>query len=74
MELTHYGINDYTDKLDIGFFCCKNTEEYEWESEGFAELEVTLDLFDSEDKLEKAMYETMVEYMKKHNFTWSKAN
>ena len=73
VELTYYDIDEEYG-LDIGFFCCKNSEKYGWESEGFTDLEVTLDLFDSEEKLERVMYETMIDYMKKHEFTWSKKN
>ena len=74
IELTHYFIDDETDKLDIHLFCCAKYEDGEWESEGFADLEVNLEMFNNKDKFEELMYNAMTQYMKKYNLYWSVEN
>lgn len=74
IELTHYFINDNTNKLDIGFFCCKRYEDGSWESDDFADLDFSLELLQDKNKFEKAMYNAMILHMKNKNLYWSKGN
>ena len=73
IEFCEYG---YTEKgyLDTGFFCCAKYKETGWQSEGFADLEVYKEMFDSKDIFEEEMYKAMIEYMKKEGFKWSEEN
>lgn len=73
IEFCEYG---YTEKgnLDTGFFCCAKYKETGWQSEGFADLKVYEEMFDSKDKFEEEMYKAMIEYMKKEGFKWSEEN
>lgn len=77
IEFTQYGINDITNNLESGFYCCANyktNSDDGWQSEGFSELETSIDLFNNKDELEEKMYNAMIKYMKEDGFTWSKEN
>ena len=72
IELTYYDVEEHG--LDYGFFCCTKSEEYEWESQGFADLKIYEGIFDNKDKFEELMFNAMIKYISKNNLCWSKAN
>ena len=72
IELILYGIED--NKLEGGFFVCARYGVIDWNSEGYAKLEVNKELFKSRDNLEKNMYKSLMQYAKENNLTWSEYN
>ena len=72
IELILYGIED--NKLEGGFFVCARYGVIDWNSEGYAKLEVNKELFKSRDNLEKNMYKSLMQYAKENNLTWSQYN
>ena len=72
IELILYGIED--NKLEGGFFIYARYGVIDWNSEGYAKLEVNKELFKSRDNLEKNMYKSLMQYAKENNLTWSKYN
>lgn len=72
IELILYGIED--NKLEGGFYVCARYGVIDWNSEGYAKLEVNKELFKSRDNLEKNMYKSLMQYAKENNLTWSEYN
>lgn len=85
IEFMSYGENE-EGKFDSGFFCCiqneiqtfpngyNNSVDNGWESSDFTDLIFSIDLLEDKNKFEKEMYNSMIDYAKKNDFTWSKRN
>ena len=72
IDLVHYDIEEYG--LDYAFACCAKYKDWDWNTEGFANLEIYEGIFDNKDKFEELMFYAMLDYIKENNLYWSKEN